>query len=815
MSIAELNIEPLQTGTWLVLLCGALCAGAWAHWLGRVRAPGRWTRTIVTALLVAAAGLALSQLWAGARMLAYALLASLMVYWLWAAYRRSTVQISSAARVCCVVLRGAVLGVLGIALLGPTAFTERATWKDNALLVLFDTSRSMQIRDVPGTTVAASSRPRPADAAGDDGAAAMSRWQAVVLAVSRNATAWNAALDRFEPVVLGFSDRVDTLSNLPAVQATGPRTGLGDAISAGLDRVAPSVRLAGVVIVSDGRNNLADRSEPRAAAAELAAAGIPLLAVGVGSEEPTGQTRTIALDPIQLPHRVTAGDPIPVEISFSAFGLADRPLRVDLLVDGEQAASRTITPERTFSRHKLMLTHQSEGTGVREIKVRVSPTDLQLEADLPEQLAFVTVADDQVDVLFLAGEPTVEAGFLARALAPYAGLRLHLLVLGRGAASSPLPTDAKGWLRYDAIVLHNVPASALTDEQWQDVVSAVADGGKGLMMAGGPNSFARGGHAQTPLASALPVTLEASAEAPTGPIRMTPTSTGFKELVCLIAEDRDKSLAAWAELPPLDHASTMGPAKPAAKIMMTDPDGAPILVGQGFGGGRTMAMAVYSTWEWQMKADRGRECLARFWQQVVLWLADRRHAVVLTTDRSHYDLGDLRRTGGHVRISFSAVNLASGGQTAKIDATLSVTSPSGKTTSLEPTRGPDGLAAEFRPPSPGTWLVTGNCVAGGEIIGRAEARFTVEMADRELDNLMPDLPMLRRLVNDQSGDKGRFFEIDQWPQLIQALNKLERRSLVSHQKRHKLTADLRWPLLLLIVGLLVVEWIIHRRTGMT
>ena len=62
---------------------------------------------------------------------------------------------------------------------------------------------------------------------------------------------------------------------------------------------------------------------------------------------------------------------------------------------------------------------------------------------------------------------------------------------------------------------------------------------------------------------------------------------------------------------------------------------------------------------------------------------------------------------------------------------------------------------------------------------------------------------------------GRFFTIDEWPELSRTLNSLEPRTRLFHQSPHKLVADSRWPLLILLAGLLILEWIIHRRSGLT
>ena len=63
-----------------------------------------------------------------------------------------------------------------------------------------------------------------------------------------------------------------------------------------------------------------------------------------------------------------------------------------------------------------------------------------------------------------------------------------------------------GFLRhYDCVILADVPEEAVTDDQQELLRSNTEDGGCGLIMIGGPNSFGAGGWQDTPVEKALPV----------------------------------------------------------------------------------------------------------------------------------------------------------------------------------------------------------------------------------------------------------------------------------------------------------------------
>ena len=82
---------------------------------------------------------------------------------------------------------------------------------------------------------------------------------------------------------------------------------------------------------------------------------------------------------------------------------------------------------------------------------------------------------------------------------------------GRGLDTQIVPADGlpatlAQLLRYDAIVLQNVPAEALSTAQQKMIVKYVTDLGGGLVMIGGPDSFGAGAWTNTPVADILPVT---------------------------------------------------------------------------------------------------------------------------------------------------------------------------------------------------------------------------------------------------------------------------------------------------------------------
>ena len=117
-----------------------------------------------------------------------------------------------------------------------------------------------------------------------------------------------------------------------ALAPRGAATRLGDALRYIVNRERDG-SIAGVVVITDGRSNAGVEAEPSAVAA--AAAGIPLFAIGVGSERRPANVRVVDLE---IPTRVYPGDKFSVAGYIQAFGLESRTVKVEL------ASTHSINP---------------------------------------------------------------------------------------------------------------------------------------------------------------------------------------------------------------------------------------------------------------------------------------------------------------------------------------------------------------------------------------------------------------------------------------------------------------------------------------
>lgn len=220
-------------------------------------------------------------------------LAGLLAALVWAAWRRAP-PVSGRRRAVLAILRFAVAGCAAMLLLRPAINRRGREVRPSQVAVLLDASRSQQIRD----EAAPPGRGRAPDEA-------VMRAQAVRDAFIAADRALRDLSARHAVRLFAFGSRLRPIDTFAPVSGD-PRTLVAEALDGVLE---PGSALAAVILVSDGCASPEVGRSPEEAAARLAAEGIPVHAVGVGSTEPSGRARDVAVRDLRAPARVFARGP--------------------------------------------------------------------------------------------------------------------------------------------------------------------------------------------------------------------------------------------------------------------------------------------------------------------------------------------------------------------------------------------------------------------------------------------------------------------------------------------------------------------------
>jgi uncharacterized membrane protein len=699
------------------------------------------------------------------------------------------------------------------------ALEKRTTRKmPGTLVVLADDSRSMTVKDATGNVPRYTAMRDSLDAAWKPLDELAHTWDIHGYTFDRDTKPLTFSLGRFA---------------FPAEPA-GQQTAMGAALEDILAREAQQ-RIVAVVLLSDGAQRaFAPRDlSPQTAVRRLAGDGIPLFTVAFGQPS-LGEQSDLRLSDMLASDAVFAETPTTVEGVVTAAGYTNQQFKVQLLWEGadgkmEAVDTKTITITQGKQRYPVQLNYTPRMPGEYKVTMRVESPPGELVTSNNSQSTFVTVLKGGVNILYLAGSdriggaPGIEPRFVRSALAAHPDLHIDYEAIDY----KQLDRDYVDRLReskYDVFLLGNVDAAALNARSWAEMAKAVERGG-GLAMLGGFHSFGPGGFTNTALESVLPIRMNRAerqsfgqppaADLHVGALKMLPVTqrgTGMPHPIMRIKDNAALNDAAWKALPQLDGANKFQRAsmKNLAEVIAEgdDPSLSPLLVISPFGEGRTAALAVDSTWHWQMEGfgDLHR----RFWRQLVLWLAKKDETsgqrVWVKLDERRY------QQGSRVDFTLGAENMQ-GEPLQDADFAVQVEKPDGTSETIHVNRRGDQSAGSFTgTTAPGDYRITVAARDNGETVGNATARFSVTDQDVELDQPAAEPTLLANLANMTAAAGGAGLAPEELPYLLEKLK--ARASQFEEEIVETLTLWDRWPTMLAFVGLLSTEWFLRKRWGL-
>ena len=737
---------------------------------------------------------------AGKGLLVGALLAIVILTGLWSRrFYRPPLGVPGVPQRLGPVLRVMAVTLLAVILLNPVVRHTQVRYDRACLLVLLDDSRSMTIRDVVQS----------------DPTQPISRAGALNTALTAHRYELERIGQKMDILAYRFADQAVAAEQM-SVRAQGNYTAIGDAIQQVYESALQTGRpVAGVLIFSDGASNLSVAAEPQVVASALAAGHVPLWAVGIGSETPSGQTRTVIPRNLLMAGRVAAMNEMPITAEFGFVGLQGEPVRVELLLDDDVVDRQRLACASAHETRQVRFLFAPQVGGLHKVTVRAAPERFKLDGPPAEISQFLHVADEAIRVLYIEGKPRYEGSFLVRALAGSQQIRLHKTLLAPPGDENlrTVPGGPAGeWRQYHVILLGDMSPGQLTYAQMVLLQQHVGDAGCGLAILAGRGLVGTGGLAGTPLADLLPV------GADTGwvdqAVSVIPTEAGLNHPLCRIDEVPQDVPARWRSLPPVRGVCRLTGLKPAAQVLATSPEGQPIIVAHAFGAGRVILIGFDSTWQWCMLRDEGKTYHKRFWREVVLWLANRRPTVWIAAERPRYQrpllaAGQQRveiRAGWDHPIAGQAI------EGARLEAKM--IQPDGQGIPLVMVPDGEQYTAHVEPKADGTYKLELTARSGDREIGAAEGRFIVESPDLEMIRQLADFDLLRSMASRTEAAGGRFVPLDGMSELLRMLGTDDYRRRHEETLTHQLSHEGRWRLWALFCGLLLAEWIIRKRRGL-
>jgi uncharacterized membrane protein len=696
------------------------------------------------------------------------------------------------------------LGALLLAFLGllrPSVAYRNDLKVPSTLLIAVDHSESMTIQDeING----------------------QSRWSALLRTLRERQPSLERLRDENNITVILYRFAGDVGDFDPDGKADGPRTDFGQLLHTLYERHRGEQHLRSLIVLSDGADN-GTRFQPLPLAAQWRSLPCPVSTVAFGKPTTSEKQSDIALVAIN-----PEPSPVPVKGELTVKGTIDAPgfenatAHVEVLFDDQVVATADpVLALTTGNEVKVKCTAPGKPG---EVKVTMRVKDLPGEVIKAnnEISTYVTVTKEGVSVLYVDKARAWEPQLLADALRGDPRIRLYPALLRGGVGLTPEQVDLFqfGKQHYDVIILGDITSDRLTAADRTALTTIrqlVNEGGSGLVMTGGYDSFGPSWKG-TPIADLLPVQLAGPPEQIGRPVKMVPTEAGLRHYVLRLADNPRENKYLWERLPPLNGCTKLGAVKPGTVVLAArdNPDGPPLMVRQDFGAGRVLAFGGDTTYLW-VTDPRGQQAHARFWKQVVLWLAHQDEV-----EGSVWVKPDTRRLAAGGKLGFSVGVRGKGGLDLK-DGQFEV-----QVVGPKDTRTPVPTAREKEEERGTYWktdaageyrvLVKGKAkdTDGQEVSGEATARFLVYEDAAEMARRAADHEFLKKLAATGGGTFLRPEELEGY------LDKLRSQPVV--ENRPKMNAWPEWKgnrlsgflvvYLLLFVALLSLEWYLRRHWGL-
>ena len=695
----------------------------------------------------------------------------------------------------------------------PTVIAQRRLKQEGDLLILADVSESMTVADAPaGQTrwehlVASLEAAEPeARELLEEGGVRLRLWQ----------------FDRGLESVAATPAALFPLNSVWEKQDSSEETALGAAIDEAV-QTSSFETLAGVIVLSDGAQHAYPPRDipPQSVARRLGEGGVPLWSVLFGQQRSGSQGRDAEVVQLSVADDVFVKTTVEVSGRVRLSGLADRDVVVRLLVEEgggelEEVARAVVRSSGPSAEDTVRLSWRPETPGERKVVLAIDPLDGETVITNNEVSSFVNVVDGGLQVVYLEGALRVEQRFLRRALSASPDMQVDFRWID-DSKRADWPVDVTDMLSedVDVFLIGDLDATALSDQQHAMINERVGQGA-GLCLLGGLHSFEAGGWGATPLQPALPFARDPLSRQPfdepvreslhlRGPLQMLPHERFGSISILRLADTPAENLAAWKALPALEGANVFGQLAPAAQPVAVSEDGNPLLIAKNYGTGRVAALAVDSTWRWVMQgAD---DAYRRFWRQFIFWLASRDDI----GDDSLWVRPSQRRISAGTPLAFNAgLRRADGEPIEEAVLEAEVVAPDGSKRPLRLIRDGESWAGQVSDCStPGDWTIAATAQRDGQLVASKEARFTVFRQDLEMANPVANGLLMRQLAEETGREPQPAEEI---AAIFEEL--LERPAVYANEAEWSWSLWDTWPLLLLTVLTMSLEWFLRKRWGL-
>jgi hypothetical protein len=610
------------------------------------------------------------------------------------------------------------------------------------------------------------------------------------------------------------TELLDAVRNLSTDGPDTSATRLGDAVRHVLTEFGGAPPAA-IILFTDGVTTaglpLAD------AAAESRRAGVPIIAIGLGSGD---EPRDIEVADVLVDEAVFVNDLVSLQVQIKATGVDGQPASVTLRREGDATplATENVTLPSTGKTLTVRLVDRPTKAGEVPYVVEVAPREDENDKQNNRQLRKVSVREEKIRVLIVQGYPNYEFRFLKTLLERDPTIQLSTYLQDADpeyteqdkTALRSLPVSRDELFEYDVLVFGDVDPRLVPRSVWQHARAFAAEKGGGVAFIAGPRYLPWLYADIADVGALLPIDIGAvatssAAQLPSEVSRgfvVEPTPLGLQSSAFQLGDTPAETRRIWRDMAPLYWLFEATDLKPGAQVLAKGAN-FPVITFQYVGAGRVLFHAIDSTWRWRLGA--GDAYFARYWVQTIRFLARGKltsgRGAQLTSDRREYPRGE----AVELRVRFLDPRLAPTGD----EVTVIAESPGQTRRRITLRRNPaaegvfTGAVADL---AQGQYEVV---LAEPQIPGNPPAtRFTVVAPPGELARPIMDAAALTAAAETT---RGKFYTIANADNLLADLPAGRR---VPIENLPPISIWNRWWLLAAFLACLTTEWILRKRKGM-
>ncbi len=595
--------------------------------------------------------------------LALLVTAATMAGLLWS-YRREGAQLSPGRRLLLMGLRFAAIAVALGLWTQPTLMVARSGLP--SVVVLFDTSASMSLRDGDGSTALSQST----------GLSAPRRWDRVLNAVTREDARFLRDLAERNPLRLyQFSTTSSPLSAgkspavLPATEAISSLKllepiGTSTRPAEGVRQILAELRgmpPAALIVLTDGIASESEADRLSTVADLVRRRGTSLFVVPVGTSEPT---KDLQLFDVVMDEVAFVGDPVIVSGKLRATGLENRNATLRVTVEGESAplAEQVVPMRDGEAATKFELSLSTAEPAELDLLIEVVPSPGESDLENNRERRHLSVRQERLNVLLLESAPRYEFRYLKQWLERDSSVVLQTLLVDADpeyaredrTAVGYFPVQKEDLWRYDVVILGDVSPADFGGSAAEWLTEFVRDKGGGLLLVAGPRHNPQS-FSGTPLESLLPfpfdaIDADAFSKSNTDEYRPRLTLDGQKGVPMFrFADNELASLETWNSLPGFYGLLPIQQLKPGVRVLAEHPyapakEGRlPVFLLQQIGAGKVLFHATDELWRWRFRT--GDTYFGKYWGQAIRFLSRARilgkdRSAELLVDRQSYVVGE-------------------------------------------------------------------------------------------------------------------------------------------------------------------------------